>query len=344
MKIGVLILASLAAAVLTTKDHHFVVHEWGTFTSIAGEDGSALDWRPLAGTNDLPSFVHDISDRSGLRHCVKCDLTAKIRMETPVLYFYSDRDLDVSARVDFPKGTITEWYPSARTVGSGIDWGRFAVLPNATTNLLVEADVNHYYAARETDAALVRVCNTNGRAAEFEKFLFYRGVGGFDLPMSVKLDGGTLRLAGLTDIAQVIVFENRAGNIGFRIVDVHADEATVERPPLGDSLAPLLAWLQQTLIAHGLYEKEARAMVETWRDSWFEEGLRVFYVLPRKATDTALPLTIDPTPDKLVRVLMGRVEVITPEMEARVLADPTTYGRFAEPILNRALARKSTRS
>jgi hypothetical protein len=349
MKARILILAALTATALTMRHRHLVVHEWGTFTSIAGEDGTALDWRPLAGTNDLPSFVHDyaaITNASGLRHghCPKCDITAKIRMETPVLYFYTDRDMDVSVRVGFPKGQITEWYPSACTVGSSIDWGRFTVLPSAATNLLTEASPNHYYAARDTDAALVRVCNTNGHPTEFEKFLFYRGVGGFDLPMSVKLDGDFLRLAGLTDIAQVIVFENRGSNIGFRIVDVNSDEATVERPPLGDSLAPLLAGLQQTLITHGLYEREARAMLETWRDAWFEEGLRVFYVLPRKATDAALPLTIDPTPDELVRVLVGRVEVITPEMEARVLADPESYGRFGEPILKRVLSRRSTQS
>jgi hypothetical protein len=337
----VLLAVVLVATALTSEPHHLVVHEWGTFTSIAGEDGAALEWRPLAGTNDLPGFVHSFIDASGLRHCTKCDLIAKIRMETPVLYFYVDRDMDVSVRVDFPNGKITEWYPSARTVGAGIDWGRVAVLPNATTNLPAEATANHYYAARGTDAALVRVCNTTGRTTEFEKFLFYRGIGGFDLPMSVTLDGNRLRLTGLTDIAQVIVFENRGGNIGFRVLGAHADDAIVERPQLGDSRALLFAEFQQILVAHGLYEKEARAMLDTWRDSWFEEGLRVFYVLPRAAADSALPLTINPKPDELVRVLVGRVEVITPELEARVLADPKSFGRFAEPILKRALARKS---
>ncbi len=28
------------------------VHEWGTFTSIAGEDGMAVEWKPLAGPDD----------------------------------------------------------------------------------------------------------------------------------------------------------------------------------------------------------------------------------------------------------------------------------------------------
>ena len=35
----------------------FTVHEWGTFTSIAGEDGMAVEWRPQAGPDDLPCFV-----------------------------------------------------------------------------------------------------------------------------------------------------------------------------------------------------------------------------------------------------------------------------------------------
>ena len=336
-----LALAALGFAIQNAGETGLVVHEWGTFTSIAGENGMALEWHPLKATNDLPSFVHDfptISNANGIRHgaCLKCDLTGKIRMETPVIYFYTDRGTSLSVRVDFPQGRITEWYPSARTVGVGIDWGRISITPHTTTNLLADTVPNHYYAARETDAALVRVCRTDGRATEFEKFLFYRGVGDFDPPVSVVLDDDRLQFAGLNGITQMIVFENRSGNVGFRLVSVNSDTATIERPAGDGSLPSLLATLRQILVANGLYEKEAKAMIETWRDSWFEKGLRVFYVLPRSATDAALPLTIDPKPDNLVRVLVGRIEVITPEMEARVLANPKVYGRFAEPVLKRA--------
>ena len=96
-------------------------------------------------------------------------------------------------------------------------------------------------------------------------------------------------------------------------------------------------------------------MIKTWRNSWFEAGMRVFYILPRPATDAVLPITIDPRPDELVRVLVGRTEIVTPEMEKSVreqvtrLNDPSpavrnaaaasikTYGRFSEPILKRIL-------
>jgi len=113
------------------------------------------------------------------------------------------------------------------------------------------------------------------------------------------------------------------------------------------------------LVASGLYEKEADAMIKTWSSSWFEEGMRVFYILPRQTTDAVLPITIEPRPAELVRVLVGRAEVITPEMEKSVqrqvsmlgdasaeiretaIAGIRKYGRFSEPILKRILAHES---
>src|SRR5918912_3147375 len=91
---------------IVTTANRLVVHEWGTFTSIAGRDGVALEWRPLNGASDLPKFVHTIQEESsGLRHVPnKGDLVAQVRMETPVLYFYTASDMDVSVKVDFPKG------------------------------------------------------------------------------------------------------------------------------------------------------------------------------------------------------------------------------------------------
>jgi hypothetical protein len=340
-------------------ENRLVVHEWGTFTSIAGKDGVALEWRPLNGATDLPKFVHTIQEGDkGLRHpSLKADLAATVRMETPVLYFYSGSEIDVSVKVDFPNGKITEWYPQARSVGVGIDWGRLKVMPGAALNLPVEYSPSHYYPARETDAAPVQVCGTAGQAVQQEKFLFYRGVGTFDLPLSVQLAGNNVVAKNLSkdQISHLIIFENRGGKIGYRLLDAFTGESTYERPALDKNLESLLEELKQTLVASGLYEKEAVAMIKTWRDSWFEEGLRVFYILPRQTTDAVLPVTIEPRPAELIRVLVGRAEVITPEMEKSVqrqvslLGDHSAevremamqtirkYGRFSEPILKRIL-------
>jgi hypothetical protein len=340
-----------------------VVHEWGTFTSIAGRDGVALDWRPLNGPSDLPKFVHSIPEGGdGLRHSRgKSDMRARVRMETPVLYFYSGSEMDVSVKVDFPKGKITEWYPQARAVGANVDWGKVKVMPGAALTFPVESSESHYYPAREVDAAPVQVCGTEGKAGQQEKFLFYRGVGNFDLPLSVKLEGENvvLKNLGKDEIKHLIIFENRGGKIGYRLCDAFTGEMTHERPILDKNMDSVLADLQQILVASGLYEKEAAAMIKTWRSSWFEEGLRVFYILPRQTIDAILPVTIEPRPAELVRVLVGRAEVITPQMEKSVqqqlslLADSSPqvretamqeirrHGRFSEPILNRLLKQES---
>ncbi len=92
-----LIIAS-AAAILCAAEvqpSDLTIHEWGTFTSVAGEDGSAVVWDALGGKDDLPTFVSS----SGYR-CAKRSIADTVRMETPVMYFYSPRDLDAHVKVD----------------------------------------------------------------------------------------------------------------------------------------------------------------------------------------------------------------------------------------------------
>jgi len=103
----------------------------------------------------------------------------------------------------------------------------------------------------------------------------------------------------------------------------------------------LLADLEGLLIDQGLYPDEAHAMVETWRDSWFEEGSRLIYLVPRGFIDKVLPLRVDPTPSQTVRVFVGRLELVTPATEKAVKAALKShdegmlnkYRRFLEPIL-----------
>ncbi len=83
-------------------------------------------------------------------------------------------------------------------------------------------------------------------------------------------------------------------------------------------------------------------MVETWHDSWFEEGSRFIYIVPPHAIDDALPLLVDPRPSETTRVFVGRIELITPAPRRAVEAAMTVgnvsaikrFGRFLDPILN----------
>jgi len=347
-------------------------HEWGTFTSVAGPDGRAVEWCPLTGSTDLPSFVEHFRNAG-----FKRGLRGTVRMETPVVYFYAPTEETVSVRVNFVKGVITEWYPDASRVepnanlwdlslyqehvDGSIAWDAVTLAPNQTADLPDDRQENHYYAARETTSTPLCVKASTGD--QHEKFLFYRGVSTFSVPISGKLDMQSKVLVenhGARPIPNTILFERRGEKVGYRITaglpgdPSNADilpastETTAQSAPLAldppevtatiDSLA---RDLEGILIAQGLYQNEAQAMVQTWRDSWFEEGSRLLYIVPREFIDTVLPLTIKPAPLETTRVFVGRLELVTPatqEAVAKAFGETDQpaldkYGRFLEPIL-----------
>jgi hypothetical protein len=331
---------------------NLVVHEWGTFTSIAGADGQAIQWRPLTGPSDLPCFVTQLNPNSiKLERGGLSTLKATVRMETPVLYFYSPSDQTVRATVRFPQGLISEWYPqatqrpgSANSTGptnfntlERIQWDNVHVTPGVKKDFPTEPDGSHYYAARETDAAAVTVGDQN------EKFLFYRGIANFRPPLSATIDrDGRVAVAqpSGTGVDTLILFERRDGRMGYRVAHAEGKNIILDRPKLADNVESLREGLRGILAGEGLYPREAAAMVETWRDSWFEDGARLFYVLPQSAVDAILPLQIEPRPATVKRVFVGRMEIVTPEIESEVVEAVRTsnqpvlrkYGRFLEPI------------
>jgi hypothetical protein len=309
-------LVFLAPAFADSASSGLTVHEWGTFTSVAAEDGSAVPWVSLAPPADLPCFVNHLS-----MLCVKCG-PARVRMETPVVYFYSPQPLTASVHVDLPSGLISEWYPQADVksrlgpaytyMGDGnINWSRVEVQPGAAPDFPNDGSASHYYAARETDAAALRVGD------EAEKVLFYRGIANFIVPLEPRfsLDGKLeIRNTDKDPIAFVMVFENRRGKLGFRVMRDLRGKGLADPPEVGANLQSVHEELAQALVAAGLYPKEAAAMIETWRDSWFEEGMRVFYLTPRRIVDSELPIRISPKPETLERVFVGRVELLSPAM------------------------------
>jgi hypothetical protein len=311
-----------------------VAHEWGTFTSVAGLDGSSLRWTALSGPADLPCFVIRRDN-----HNIKVLFGALVRMETPVLYFYAPVPMALDVKVDFPKGAITEWYPAAFTDRGGqISWQKVELLPGANLELPTGTGASHYYAARQTDAAPLRI------GQQREKLIFYRGIGDFQVPLLPRFtsDGKVeIRNSGNEPIAAAILFENRGGKLGYRVIDGLRGTAVVERPELTGDLESLRGRLADTLVELGLYRKEARAMVETWRDSWFEEGMRVLYMVPRATVDELLPIAIQPAPSGLARVFVGRVEMLSPEMETAITSAMGTgnvavlekYGRFLDAFV-----------
>ena len=76
--------------------------------------------------------------------------------------------------------------------------------------------------------------------------------------------------------------------------------------------------MKATLRKEGLFDEEAEAMLSTWELSYFKSpGLRLFFTVPREWTDHVLPLSIS-VPSKITRVMVGRIELVTPAQRARV--------------------------
>jgi len=385
----VLLASQLTFVAASRGAEGFVAHEWGTFTSVQGADGIQLEWNPLV-TAELPPFVYNSVRRVGGRIVWegKSAYQTLQRMETPVIYLYSDTPQKVDVTVDFPQGIVTEWYPygkqSAPATGKSparngrqvIRWENVEILPRKQNDSLsgalpLENSGSHYYAARATDADYLRVAVSGARSwTEHEKFLFYRGVGHFRAPLTVSqlADGNTLILTNTAPepLGNLFIYTVRGDEAKFvavsqlptgtaRTVALRPDKGLA---PLSGVRTELAGRLREALVGEGLYEREAAAMVQTWDDSWFgEQGTRVLYTLPRTWTDRMLPLTIEPAPREVARVMVGRAELISPEMEwnllkqvvrfadadastrARVIEDTRNlgYGRFLEPTTRRLM-------
>ena len=324
------------------------------------------------------------------------------RMETPVLYFYADAPGEVEVRVDFPQGLLTEFYPPVRGMGpkygaafgefaapdpvapstpggspqtrpakaevaeSYLDWGRVRIVPHPAGDegKLVPAvtTAGHYAFARDTDAALVQYAEPGGARHE-EKFLFYRGLGNFTLPVSLIAEGGDhfeLRNASASPIHAAFLMQvdktadgSTPQSVRFARFDNVAGNQKLTLPPASARQEDLSAAIVNSLVADGLFEKEAQAMVHTWKSTWLDEaGTRILYIVPRPVTDAMLPLRIRPAPEQTVRVLVGRIDVMTPEQESQIrsmllTADATGnvsnddaqmltgLGRFYMPALER---------
>jgi hypothetical protein len=394
------------AAPLQAPAPAFVVHEWGTFLSVQGSDGGAMG-SMIESEEKLPEFVREraLDGRNLMAFTGK--------METPVTYFYTDKPMTAQVRVDMPGGLLTHWYPAVKEFGpptktpkglvsakeSFLDWGTIELIPDRPgvfpklpsgefaklqNYKLVYGD-NTWRFARHTDSAFVRVTGrpVTRKEGEVEKFLFYRGLSTFEMPLKV-VSGGRreadesrllhLRNTGDQPLQGLFAIEVNQWQIRYASLDDlpggesrtirHVyDEKNVDNGFLGewmhldDGIWRVKRAVADRLVKAGLYRAEAEAMVNTWEHSYFKtQGFRFLYILPRQTVDNVIPIHITPKPDELARVMVGRVEVLTPEkersIEEAVLLTASkdekkaqegrnvlgTLGRLHDPVLLRVAA------
>lgn len=361
-----------------------VVHEWGTFTTVRGSQGATLGGL-MHDERDLPRFVHDIQQYAAITG------SNSPKMETPVIYFYSPDRWRIQVDVEFPRGLITRWYPAASEANfaireredqpplqlQGINlengfirWGSkrdlYVLPPDAdiVPEPVEKGDPWRY--TRDVHANWLEVCNRN-QAQEFEleiteetshvyeRFLFYRGLGSFELPVFARATRENLTRESTevklelinplpeTPIGHLFVVRVHQGRCAWaRLDDLHGRTETgplkLEFGPMSEATEELVGALTDELAQTGLFLDEAYSMARTWQHGYFqEEGLRILYVIPPKFVDGELPLSVRSMQkgkdvDSLVRTFVARVELLAPETEAEyesVVRD-FTYERGAK--------------
>lgn len=374
----------------TSAQAKFEAHEWGTFTSLVGSNGVTQNGM-YHEDEVLPSFVHPFGATQPVaiapptprplptppfpqdncrnrKVCLDDEVllsnSVTQKMETPVIYFYSDQQRRVSVNVKFPKGVITETFPAPTRTFPGLDTKvlqggdttfEVDVLNTQNGNIPFVDSHNIYSHARNVNSNIVRT-NT-----EQEKFIFYRGLGQFQPQIQIQSSFGGLRLRAnsIQSIPQALFLVNVDANGNSRGVEGPAlmplytaviGQHTIEGlkdPSRNDflSASQLREKLIQSLVKAGLHQDEAVAMLDTWENGYLKTpGLRLLYILPRAEVDQILPITMSPAPEKLERVFVARIEILLDTEEISTLNsireqkenfDIQTLGRFAEPKLRR---------
>lgn len=94
-----------------------------------------------------------------------------------------------------------------------------------------------------------------------------------------------------------------------------------------DNLAKLRTGMRAALVGDGLFGDEADALLNTWELSYFlSPGQRLFFLVPRAWTDAVLPLKLS-VPADVTRVMVGRIELVTPrqrELVRQIANTPVT--------------------
>ncbi len=187
------------------------VHEWGTFTALQDDDGTAL-----SGINvddePLPPFVHNLSQHvltraTGLQNIYMKGVPQRhpyvtLRLETPVVYFYPPpgraKPITLDVDVTFHGGWLTQFYPQAEAGAPGLKEGKFhfGTIDSQTRSTLSWRGLSVGTRAEEpkTDAPVwlaprqVRAAMVTAESGQSERYLFYRGVGNFAAPLQVASD------------------------------------------------------------------------------------------------------------------------------------------------------------
>jgi len=237
-------------------------------------------------------------------------------------------DVDVE-RVDakMRAGLLHDWDGAVldNYVVGGLKWRGLTLKPTVP---LPSTDSHVWLAPRR-----VRASGVTAMGAESERYLFYRGVAHLDAVLQTRRTASEIQLLAPARlhwlrtpsmrVSRIWLLHTRAdGRSAFRErtnVTIARNQPSAELARLSlftdtdytvSALAELRRSMKEALTQAGLFDDEAEAMLETWRESYFRApGLRVLYLVPKEWTSYFLPLEIS-IPHRLTRVLIGRIDLL----------------------------------
>ena len=355
------------------------VHEWGTFTVLQGSNGKAIKWyQAPEKLVDLPPFVKQYRAFGKARSPNLFAGLDSVRMETPVLYFYPEKQMDIRVSATFPKGRITEIFPpnSYQFIGSNTLWRGTLLHPDSPEKSRVPAangsNGRHYAAARAVPDAWLFSQLTPGStppkakdpkkpvAEPIDHFIFYRGAGNADaFPIRAveRKEAGSYQLSNyyhqtipklfalrVEDGKSTWTTINQLARVGYdKEKKVATNQQDFNFPEKTGTVKEVAAELRDAMVAaldaEGLTLDEAKAMVATWDYLWFTDpGTRVLAILPQKFADEMVPLNITPKPTKIERVFVARLELLNRAQEQILTKILTPSDEMEEQIASEQLA------
>lgn len=267
------------------------------------------------------------------------------RPRAPLLYFHlpaGHEPVDVSVRVELPRGTVEEHWPLTSDHGERLDWVRWRATVRAEAcsgasypapgEAPCDQALRFYCEASELrryEAADAACLSVDGRDANH---LFYRGALPGRLPLQVTTDGsGTLRVhhAGNRPLPGRLVLVERADDPGAtraRVVAPPAPGATISVEAADVEAEAARAAIYGALAdTFELTQAEVAAFRAAWDVSFFGgprgeiDGLRrqafvppqrsLFYWLAEGDVESLAPLAIEPRPEVIRRAILVRVDL-----------------------------------
>jgi hypothetical protein len=316
------------------------VHEWGVFR--VHEDAQMANADVRAEWDELPSFAYGhIQGRQVPQHWGAVEIRLR-----PIIFFHARGPVRVRLRVDFPGGMPGVWWPATVSpamegnqprprVGSALEWDlavkkapddwrpRTAAPPDVVKGHWVER-----LRKVEADEVFARY-SPNPLDVERERFVYYDGLFPQGRWVQVRVEKGAV---GLTSRVKGPLFDltliDRRADGKVRVARLGRLDAGQEVPAVtffdaeaSRFVADASAVLVKQLTAAGLFEDEARSLVDVRRQDLFERpGLHLFYRLPQEEYDRKMPLTLTPPAEKVVRVGLIMQPHLEPDLAQRVRA------------------------